>query len=126
MGRILLTCVLALVFGFGGAAGAVTAFHDQLQGEQGPTGLTGSPGTAGRAGTDGVDGTTGPRGPAGKPGKPGKPGKAAAKAPTPATDLGSAGCAGRSVQVITRASMSKKKLHVITRNLCIVTPPSTR
>jgi len=123
MGRIVLTCVLALVFGFGGAAGAVTAFHDQLQGEQGPTGLTGSPGAPGRPGTDGADGAPGPRGLTGKPGKPGKPGKDASQAPVPATDLGTGSCAGRSVQVVTRAAMSKKqKLRLTTRDLCIVSP----
>jgi hypothetical protein len=120
MGKIVLTCVLALVFGFGGAAGAVSVFSDQFQGPQGPTGLTGAPGPAGEDGTDGVDGLRGPRG---LPGKAGKPGKAA-EAAGQVADLGSTDCAGKSISVITSASIDKnQKLNLTKKNVCIVTPP---
>ena len=121
MGKILLTCALALVFGFGGATGAVTAFHTQLQGAQGGTGLTGAPGPQGPAGTDGTNGADGARGPAGRPGRSGKPGKAAKAAPKPATNLGVQGCAGHSVQVITNATLNKaKRLQLTKKDVCIV------
>jgi hypothetical protein len=119
MGKIVLSCVLALVFGFGGAAAAVVAFHDQLQGTQGPTGLTGTPGAVGPAGADGGNGTDGVRGARGVPGRAGK----AAKTSTPVTDLGTDGCAGSSVAVITRANLTPaKRLIVVTKRVCIVNP----
>jgi hypothetical protein len=125
MTKILLTCVLALTFGFGGAAAAGAVFHDSMKGAQGPTGLPGAPGPAGKDGADGTDGSPGPVGPAGKPGKPGKPGKDAA-AVAAVTDLGSSNCAGKSVEVVTAVKVSKKQKVTLTKKtLCIVTPPST-
>jgi hypothetical protein len=133
MGKMAVTCVLALVFGFLGAAGAVAAFNDQLRGAQGPTGLTGVPGTVGPAGHDGADGTNGVDGKIGKIGKRGargRPGKAASQAPLPATDLGTGNCAGRSVEVMSGARLSgagqpvkkSQKLSVDTRRICLVKP----
>jgi hypothetical protein len=127
MTKILLTCVLALTFGFGGAAAAGVVFHDSMKGAQGPTGLPGAPGPAGKDGSDGVDGSPGPAGPAGKAGRSGKAGKAGkdATAVPAVTDLGSTGCAGRSVEVITAATIDKdQKLQLTKRSLCIVAPPS--
>ena len=120
MGKILLTCVLALVFGFGGAVLAVTVLQDQMQGAQGPAGLTGAAGPAGR---DGTDGAPGPRGPQGPRGLPGRPGKAAPEGPPPVTDLGTGSCAGRSVSVITGVGITKKQqLKVDREQVCIVDP----
>ena len=128
MPKIVLSSVLALVFGFGGAAGAVSTFHTSLRGEQGATGLAGAPGPAGPAGTDGVDGKDGARGPAGKQGKagkPGKPGKAAKKLAVP-TDLGTQGCAGQSIEVITQVTLTKdRQIRLTKRNVCIVAPKQT-
>jgi Collagen triple helix repeat (20 copies) len=119
MGKIVLTCVLALVFGFAGAAGAVTVFQGQMKGPQGPTGLTGAPGPAGEAGHDGLDGQDGKPGPRGKPGKPAK---AAAKINLP-SDLGVTGCSGKSVQVVSGGTITKnQKLKLTTKTVCIVKP----
>jgi hypothetical protein len=124
MTKILLTCVLALTFGFGGAAAAGVVFHDSMKGAQGPTGLPGAPGSPGRDGADGTDGSPGPPGPAGKPGRPGKAGKDATAVPA-VTDLGSSDCAGKSVQVITSATIDKdQRLQLTKKSLCIVAPPS--
>jgi hypothetical protein len=131
MTKILLTCVLALTFGFGGAAAAGVVFHDSMRGAQGPTGLPGAPGPAGKDGADGVDGSPGPAGPAGEPGKAGKAGKAGkpgedATTVPAVTDLGSTGCAGRSVEVITAATIDRdQKLELTKKSLCIVAPPSS-
>lgn len=127
MGKMALTCVLALVFGSLGAVGSVTVFHDSFAGKQGATGLTGAPGPAGRDGVDGVDGQDGeqgPRGPRGHRGKAGKPGKPGKDAVAPVvTDLGSAGCAGRSVSVVTDVRVTaKQRLHLTRRDVCIVAP----
>lgn len=127
MGKIVLICVLALVFGFGGSLLGITTFHDSLAGAQGATGLAGAPGPqgdqglAGTDGTHGRDGARGPRGLPGNPGKPGKPGKAAT-APAPAsTDLGTKGCSGRSVSVVTGATVTNNnKLRLVKSNLCVV------
>lgn len=123
------TCIVALVFGSGGAVGAVAAMHDQLQGEQGPDGLTGARGQAGIAGSDGTDGANGVRGRhgltgrPGRAGKPGQPGKAAPKAPPAATDLGTANCAGSSVEVVTKARINAaRKLVIVRKRLCLVNP----
>ncbi len=129
MGKIVLTCVLAVVFGFGGAVLCVTAFHDQFQGPQGQTGLTGAPGPAGADGSDGVDGTDGldgARGVRGPRGKAGEPGKAADAPDAVATDLGSGGCMGRSVTVISSARIDAAgKLNLVKKDVCIVTPPAS-
>jgi hypothetical protein len=126
MGKMVVSWALAAVLGFGGAAGALTAFHDQFQGPQGASGLPGAQGPTGAAGADGTDGSSGLRGLRGKPGKPGKPGSDGKDATVAVpTDLGTSACSGRSVQVVTKASISKKhKLVLSTQRLCIVTPPS--
>jgi len=117
MGKILLTCVLALVFGFGGAVVAVTAFQDQLAGTQGETGLTGAPGPRGPAGQDGADGEDGATG---KAGKAGKTAKVVKVAPT-SVDLGSQNCSGRSVSVITDVTITaQQKLKLTRRDVCVV------
>ena len=119
MGKIVIMCVLALVFGFGGAAGAVTAFHSELRGPQGPTGLAGAPGPQGEAGQDGADGKDGKRGPAGKAGKAGK----AAESVSMPTDLGLGNCAGKAMQVITDVKIDKnQKLQLVKQTVCIVKP----
>ena len=117
MGKIVLTCVLALVFGFGGAVGAVTVMQDSLRGPQGDSGLAGPPGPegpAGRDGADGVDGVDGARGPSGKAGK-------TAKVTPTVLNLGIEGCTGRSVQVVTDVTITTdQKLRLIKRNVCVV------
>lgn len=114
MGKIVLTCVLALVFGFGGAAGAVTVMQDSLRGPQGESGLAGPPGPEGPAGQDGADGVDGARGPSGRAGK-------AAKVTPTTLDLGIQGCTGRSVQVVTDVTITAdQKLKLIKRNVCVV------
>ena len=117
MGKIVLTCVLALVFGFGGAVGAVTVMQDSLRGPQGDSGLAGPPGPegpAGQDGADGVDGVDGARGPSGKAGK-------AAKVTPTILNLGIEGCTGRSVQVVTDVTITTdQKLRLIKRNVCVV------
>lgn len=117
MGKIVLTCVLALVFGFGGAAGAVTVFQDSLRGPQGESGLTGPPGPEGPAGQDGADGVDGARGPAGKAGKAGK----AAKTEPTVLNLGIQGCTGRSVEVVTDVTVTAaQKIKLTKKNVCVV------
>jgi len=114
MGKIVLTCVLALVFGFGGAAGAVTVFQDSLRGPQGESGLTGPPGPEGPAGRDGADGVDGARGPAGKTGK-------AAKTEPTVLNLGIQGCTGRSVQVVTDVTVTAaQKIKLTKKDVCVV------
>ena len=128
MSKIVLSSVLALVFGFGGAAGAVSTFHTSLRGEQGETGLAGAPGPEGPAGADGadgVDGKDGARGKTGKQGKAGKPAKATKKVAVP-TDLGTGGCAGRSIQVVTQVTVTKnQQIRLTKQNVCIVAPKQT-
>lgn len=114
MGKIVLTCVLALVFGFGGAAGAVTVFQDSLRGPQGQSGLTGPPGPEGPAGQDGADGHDGARGPSGKAGK-------APKTEPTTLNLGIQGCTGRSVQVVTDVTITAaQKIKLTKKNVCVV------
>ena len=114
MGKIVLTCVLALVFGFGGAAGAVAVFQDSLRGPQGQSGLTGPPGPEGPAGQDGADGQDGARGPSGKAGK-------APKTEPTTLNLGIQGCTGRSVQVVTDVTITAaQKIKLTKKNVCVV------
>jgi hypothetical protein len=117
MAKFLLTCVLALVFGFGGAALGVATLGDTLRGPQGETGLTGAPGPAGPAGAAGTDGLDGAAGAAGKPGKAGK----AAKAAPTTIDLGVEGCSGQAVKVITDVTITKdQKVRLTKKNVCVV------
>jgi len=116
-GRLVLACALAVVFGFVGAAGAVTMMHGSLRGPQGQTGLTGAPGPAGQ---DGQPGAEGPPGPAGKTGSNGKNGKAAKALPT-TIDLGVNGCSGQAVQVVTDVTITaNQKLKLTKKNVCVV------
>ncbi len=118
MGKIVVTSVLALVFGFLGAATATTVFPAAFQGEQGETGLAGAPG---KDGADGEDGAVGPTGPPGKPGKPGKAGRAAKAAEAKPLNIGTTGCIGRSVRVITEVSITPdQKLKLTRENVCVV------
>jgi hypothetical protein len=74
----------------------------------------------GKPGKDGKAGKPGKPGKDGKAGKPGKPGKAAPKL-TSVTDLGLGNCAGRSVQVVTGATLSAtKQLKLQTKTICVV------
>ena len=121
MGKILLTCVLALVFGFGGAAAAGVAFHDQLQGPQGPTGLTGAPGPKGDQGPEGPQGPAGQAGKAGKSAKIVQPAKATSKPSPQVVDLGTQNCTGKSVQVVTDATVTKdQRLQLTKKFVCLV------
>jgi hypothetical protein len=118
MGKYLVTCVLALVFGFGGAFAAVAVMQDSLTGPQGETGLTGPPGATGPQGARGADGADGADG---KPGKAGKAGKAAKAADPVPVDLGVQGCTGQSVQVITDVAITAdQKLRLTRKNVCVV------
>jgi hypothetical protein len=118
MGKILLTCLLALVFGFGGAAAAGVAFHDQLQGPQGPTGLAGAPGPKGEQGPQGQQGSAGKAGRAAKAVQPPK----VTSTPKPQiTNLGTQNCTGRSVQVITDATITQdQRLQLTRKSVCLV------
>ena len=109
-----LTALIAVVFGFLGSFVAVNVSTDQLRGPQGASGLAGPPGEQGPAGLDGADGVDGARGPAGKAGKAGR---AARK---PATDLGTTGCAGRSVEVVTDVTVRDQKVNVTKKTVCVV------
>ena len=101
MVKYVVTCVLALVFGFGGAFAAVAVMQDSLTGPQGETGLTGPPGA--------------------QNGKAGKAGKAAKAADPVPVDLGVQGCNGKSVQVITDVTITAgQKLRLTKKNVCVV------
>jgi hypothetical protein len=114
---LVLSCALAVVFGFVGATVAVTVMHDSLRGAQGSTGLPGAPGPAGADGHDGLNGAAGARGPAGKAGKAAK----AAKPLPTQIDLGVQGCAGQSVEVITDATVTaQQKLKLTKKRVCVV------
>jgi hypothetical protein len=110
MATLVLVCVLSIVCGFLGALASVSLFHDQLQGPQGATGLTGPPGAQGPAGVDGADGVDGARGAAGKSGR-------AARAQP--VDLGSNGCSGRSVDVVTDVTITAGKMHLTKKPVCV-------
>ena len=115
MSKMLLTCVLALVFGLGGAVGGVATFQDSLRGPQGPTGLAGAPGPEGPAGLDGADGVDGARGARGPAGKNGKVPKAGS------IDIGSQGCTGRAMEVVTDVTITAdQKLRLTKKNVCVV------
>jgi Collagen triple helix repeat (20 copies) len=117
MSGLLLTCVVALVCGFLGAFAAVTVFQDQLAGPQGPTGLQGLPGEAGQAGADGRDGEDGTPG---DPGPRGRPGRAAEAADETSVNVGTQNCLGRSVRVVTNASVRNAQLQLERDTVCLV------
>lgn len=111
---LLVTAAIALVFGFIGAFAAVNVFADQLRGPQGATGLAGPPGEQGPAGQDGADGEPGPAGPAGKAGR------AAKVARQKPTDIGTSGCAGSSVDVVTDVMIKDQKMSLVKKPVCVV------
>lgn len=117
MPNLLVTCVVALVCGFLGALGAVTVFQDQISGPQGATGLRGipgEPGPAGAAGADGIDGVDGERGPRGRAGR-------AARAPDKIPlNIGTTDCLGRSVEVVTDATVRNDELELQRETVCVV------
>ncbi|MGZ4444483.1 MAG: hypothetical protein ACXVXC_15080 [Nocardioidaceae bacterium] len=110
---LLLTCVVSLVCGSLGALATVTVFQDQLVGPQGPSGLAGAPGKPGPPGVDGADGANGARGPRGRPGP-----AAAPVAPQP-VNLGSVGCRGRSVDVVTNVTVLGQKMQLEKHPVCV-------
>lgn len=93
--NLVLTAVIAVVCGFLGSLGGAVAFQSQLQGPQGPTGLTGAPGEQGPPGVDGADGAPG------EPGPRGPRGRSGAAARNIPVDLGTGGCVGSGVEVVT-------------------------
>jgi hypothetical protein len=118
MVKYVVTCVLALVFGFGGAFAAVAVMQDSLTGPQGETGLVGPPGDQGAAGARGADGADGVDGKVGKAGKAGKAAKAAKAVPV---NLGVQACTGNSVQVITDVTITAdQKIKLTKKNVCVV------
>ena len=117
---LLVTCVVALVCGFLGALIAVTVVQDQLVGPQGQSGLPGipgEPGPPGADGQDGEDGEPGERGPRGRPGKTGEAGQAAEEVPL---NIGTQGCVGESVQVITDVTLRGDQLQLQREQVCVV------
>lgn len=115
MGKVttlLVTAVVALVFGFVGSFAAVSVFTEDLRGPQGATGVPGPPGENGIDGADGTDGTAGPRGPRGPAGK-------AARVEAQTYDLGSANCKGRAVSVVTDAKVVERRLQLERGLVCL-------
>jgi hypothetical protein len=118
MMKYVVTCVLALVFGFGGAFAAVAVSQDSLRGPQGESGLVGPPGAKGATGARGADGADGADGKAGKAGKAAKAPKAADPVPV---NLGVKGCTGQSVQVITDVTITAdQKIRLTKKDVCVV------
>ena len=114
MSNLVVTGIIALVCGFLGALGAVTVFEGQLAGPQGATGLSGPPGEQGPAGVDGRDGVDGQRGPRGPRGRDGD---AAQDVPV---DLGTEGCVGRSVEVVTDVTVNRQQeMQLEKQPLCV-------
>ena len=113
-GALGLTAVIAVVFGFLGAFVAVQVSGDTLRGPQGASGLAGPPGKQGAAGLDGADGLPGP------PGRDGRNGKAGKAARVSSTDLGTANCAGRSVDVVTDVQIRNQKMSLTKKPVCVV------
>ena len=112
--NLVLTAVIAVVCGFLGSWGGVAAFQSQLQGPQGPTGLTGAPGEQGPPGVDGADGEPGDRGPRGPRGRSG------AAAENVPVDLGTDGCVGSGVEVVTDVRITADQELVLEKEpVCI-------
>jgi hypothetical protein len=117
LSSLLVTGVVALACGFGGAFAAVSVLAEDLRGPQGATGV---PGPAGADGADGEDGAPGADGADGKRGPQGPRGKEArARAPR-AYDLGSADCSGRSVRIVTDVRVESRGLQVDRGQVCVV------
>lgn len=112
--NLLLTALMALVFGFLGALGGIAVLHDELVGPQGQTGLQGLPGEPGPPGADGVDGLPG------EPGERGQRGKSGAAAEDQPVDLGTDGCAGASVRVVTDVTSQGDQVEVERDTVCVV------
>lgn len=112
--NLLLTALMALVFGFLGALGGIAVLHDELVGPQGQTGLQGLPGETGPPGSDGVDGLPG------EPGERGQRGKSGAAAEDQPVDLGTDGCAGSSVRVVTDVTTQGDQVEVERETVCVV------
>ena len=114
MGRVttlVITGVIAAVFGFLGAVGAMVAFQDECRGAQGATGLPGPPGEPGPAGVDGADGTPGERGPRGPAGQ---------AQDVPATlGIGTAGCVGTAYEVVTDVVITGQRMRVNKESVCV-------
>jgi hypothetical protein len=113
---LLLTAVVAVVCGFLGAAGGIAVLHDELVGPQGPTGLQGLPGEQGPPGADGADGVDGVDGADGERGPRGRSGRAAEQQPV---DLGTEGCAGSAVRVVTDVSGDGEQIQVERETVCV-------
>ena len=114
LATLLVTAAIALVCGFLGAFAAVNVFADQLRGPQGASGLAGPPGEQGPAGQDGADGADG------EPGPPGPAGKAAQAARQKPTNIGTSGCAGSSVDVVTDVMIKDQKMSLVKKPVCVV------
>jgi hypothetical protein len=115
MGKVttlLVTAVVALVFGFVGSFAAVSVFTEDLRGPQGATGVPGPPGENGADGADGIDGARGDQGPPGRAGK-------AAKVEAQTYNLGSANCKGRAVSVVTDAKVVERRLQLERGLVCL-------
>lgn len=108
--KVLVTAVVALLFGFVGAFVAVQVFAEDLRGPQGATGVPGPAGSDGTNGTDGADGARGPRGPRGT----------AARVQTPRTySIGTTDCVGQSFRVVTDVRVVNKRLQVDRELVCV-------
>ena len=114
---MLASAVLAAVFGFVGALGAMVAFHGEFRGAQGATGLQGAPGDQGPPGVDGSDGASG------EPGARGRPGKAARVPTLPSFGLGTERCTGASVEVVTDVASQRQRLQLSKDFVCVTGGP---
>lgn len=114
MPSLVVTVVVSLLCGFLGALGAVTVFQSQLAGPQGPSGLAGPPGEQGPPGQDGADGVDGERGPRGASGRAGRDARAGS------VDLGTTGCRGRAVTVVTDVQIQDKQMQLEKDSVCVV------
>jgi len=115
MGKVttlLVTAVVAVVFGFVGSFAAVSVFTEDLRGPQGATGVPGPPGENGADGADGADGAAGSRGLRGPAGK-------AARVEAQPYNLGSANCKGRAVSVVTDARVVERRLQLERGLVCL-------
>ena len=116
MGKYVVTCVLALVFGFGGAFAAVAVMQDSLHGPPGRDGPHRSPRRPGRPRV--LAARTVPTAGTARRASAGKAAKAADPVPV---DLGVRAATGSPVQVITDVTITAgQKLMLTKRNVCVV------